>query len=62
MKPGPRNELQALRKDGAVQHCSFSNESQLKRIFEYINGFYFGQDREPQDKEDLEIEDSKNGF
>ena len=62
MKPGPRNELQALRRDGAVQHYSFSNESQLKRIFEYITGFYFGVDYKPQDKEDLEIADSRKGF
>jgi hypothetical protein len=62
MKPGPRHEIQALRKDGAVQHYGFSNEVQLKKIFEYLSGFYFGSDYPAQDKEELELNDAKRGF
>ena len=61
-KPGPRNEVQCLRIDGGVAHYAFQTEEHLKRIFEYLAGFYFGQEHPPQDKEDLEIGDARRGF
>jgi hypothetical protein len=61
-KPGPRNEVQCMRRDGAVAHYAFDTEEHLKRIWDDVAAFYFGREHPPQDKEDLEIKDAKQGF
>jgi hypothetical protein len=58
----PRNEIQLLRKDGAVEHYAFETQAQLAKIVEYINGFYFGHKYEPQEKEELDTKDAGKGF
>ena len=55
-------EIQCLRRDGAVAHYAFSTEAQLKKVCEYLGGFYFGQGRAPKTSEELEVKDDKNGI
>jgi hypothetical protein len=62
MKPGPRNEIQALRVDGGMVHFAFDNLMQLRRVYETLEGFYFGVNHQPKASEELEAADSKRGI
>lgn len=53
------HELQALRKDGAIEHYRIENQAQLNKVFSYLSGFYFGHEVKPKAKEELESLEKK---
>jgi hypothetical protein len=55
------DEIQALRRDGAVSHYAFSTEAQFKRICDDLAGFYFGREQPAKGKEELEEKDLRDG-